>query len=428
MSGAAGHMSHLHEDLFLTFGELKESLSAIARTEIRALEKVDGLNLFLTIDELGNVRTARNGSDIKKGGMTTEEYASKWKDHPARSVFMNGFEVISQALDVLSYEEKMDIFQNGTRYLNMEIMYYNPETQSDANIINYGANYIVMHNLNTNDPSSQSAFQKLVEALNESQINVDQENWEIYGPAVITLNNLEDSEAHQSMIESLDNLAARVGGDENTRLLDFAKVGFESFLNSNGFDESQSRDLTEIVFRRLDDPSFKGTTEFNAFKKSLTGNQDLKKKASLFGTKTNSKKIIEKSVLLPVERIISDFAIEVLRGINSAFVVDHDRAVNKLKQDLQRAILKIQRLDTEDKIGLARQLEKLGDIESNVSSSLEGIVFKAPNGRTYKITGAFAMVNQIINKAMRLKEPDQVSESKIRRIIREAIRRRLNLF
>ena len=109
------------------------------------------------------------------------------------------------------------------------------------------------------------------------------------------------------------------------------------------------------------------------------------------------------------------------KSINSAFVVDHDRAVNKLKQDLQRAILKIQRLDTEDKIGLARQLEKLGDIESNVSSSLEGIVFKAPNGRTYKITGAFAMVNQIINKAMRLKEPNQVSESKIRRIIRETI-------
>ena len=50
------------------------------------------------------------------------------------------------------------------------------------------------------------------------------------------------------------------------------------------------------------------------------------------------------------------------------------------------------------------------------------------HSKTYKITGAFAMVNQIINKAMRLKEPDQVSESKIRRIIREAIRRRLNLF
>ena len=49
-----------------------------------------------------------------------------------------------------------------------------------------------------------------------------------------------------------------------------------------------------------------------------------------------------------------------------------------------------------------KQLSKLGKIE-NVASSMEGVVFEYPPGsdKIYKLTGAFAMANQIIGRARR---------------------------
>ena len=79
MGGAAGHMAHLHEDLDLTFNDLINILNQVATANIDVVEKVDGQNLFLTVDTLGEIRTARNSTDIKRGGMSTSDYAAKWK-------------------------------------------------------------------------------------------------------------------------------------------------------------------------------------------------------------------------------------------------------------------------------------------------------------------------------------------------------------
>ena len=124
MGGVAGHMAHLSEDLDLTFNEIVKILGQVANGEIKnATEKVDGQNLFLTVDSTGEIRTARNNTDIKNGGMSTEEYISKWLGHPAESAFTNGFKAVSMALRDLDPESLQDLFSGGERYINMEIMY-----------------------------------------------------------------------------------------------------------------------------------------------------------------------------------------------------------------------------------------------------------------------------------------------------------------
>ena len=143
MGGVAGHMAHVSEDLSLTFNEVVEILGKVARAEIEeASEKVDGQNLFLTVDAVGNARTARNSGDIKKGGMTTEEYVSKWRGHPAENAFTNGFRAIEQAISILDPDDVATIFGGGKRWVNMEIMY-----PKNPNIISYTAPQIVMHSL-----------------------------------------------------------------------------------------------------------------------------------------------------------------------------------------------------------------------------------------------------------------------------------------
>ena len=60
MGGVAGHMAHLSEDTELTFNEIVDILGKVANAEIdNATEKVDGQNLFLTVDSSGEIKTYR---------------------------------------------------------------------------------------------------------------------------------------------------------------------------------------------------------------------------------------------------------------------------------------------------------------------------------------------------------------------------------
>ena len=67
-------------------------------------------------------------------------------------------------------------------------------------------------------------------------------------------------------------------------------------------------------------------------------------------------------------------------------------------------------------------MRKLGPIE-NVASTMEGEVFEYPPGsdQLYKLTGSFAMANQIIGRAMRLpSKEDEKNENLLRNYIRTA--------
>ena len=186
MGGVAGHLSHLHENLDFTFGEIKSILSNVASANIDVVEKVDGQNLFFTYRD-GALQTARNAGDVKRGGMTPEEFAGKWKDHPAEDAFMNGFKAISRAVDRMSEEDKSAVFANGSNYINAEIMYV-----GNPNIIQYGANNVVLHNLQNFDGpeprvESQGPFQQLVQAVEDIEGELDEEGWKVSGPQICLL-------------------------------------------------------------------------------------------------------------------------------------------------------------------------------------------------------------------------------------------------
>jgi hypothetical protein len=95
--------------------------------------------------------------------------------------------------------------------------------------------------------------------------------------------------------------------------------------------------------------------------------------------------------------------------MKSFFVSDHDTEVQRMRAELEDAVNKIRASKGTDAKQmsdlLVRQLEKLGHVE-NVAQSIEGIVFEYPPGskQLYKLTGTFAMVNQIVGRARRLKE------------------------
>jgi hypothetical protein len=434
MGGVAGHMAHLQEDLSLTFNALIKILSEVAEGEITPVEKVDGQNLFLTIDALDTLKAARNKSDIKKGGMSPKEYASKWKDHPAENAFMQGFKAIQMALDKLSSQEIEEIFEHGTRYINLEIMY-----PKNPNIILYGAAYVVLHNMKTydekgnivEDPKDAAAFSHLANVLDGTEKMVNDELWRIYGPKIVQLSRIINNEAYDTVVDKIMKLASPVGIDAT--LGELSEFRLRNHLKTTDLPQNVINDIIARVYEKENAKSVREIKLELASKdkrKGMTSDQKVhlknqEKLISSLTTTTNIRKVIA-NTLNDIERIISDFAIEVLRGLQSFFVLDHDKAIKAMRDELEWSIDYLSDLaasgDTQAGKLIDKQLAKLGDIE-NVASSLEGIVFER-NGQLYKMTGTFAMTNQLIGRARRAKPKNEnyaIDENKIRSLIRECL-------
>ena len=400
MGGVAGHLSHLHENLDFTFGEIKSILQSVATANIDVVEKVDGQNLFWTFKD-GALRTARNPTDIKKGGMSPTEYADKWKNHPVpavRDAFTEGFKAIGRAVQRMSPEDIETIFDGGNNYINTEIMFV-----GNPNIIQYGANNIVLHNLQSFGGEevtvqTRGIFQQLVDAVEDVEGELDKEGWKVSGPQVIQLKDLSEEEHYDNLVSSLDAF----GMSDGDAIRDFVEERLRTGeVGDLPVPVNKQEDIIKLILGKEGAPSLR------EIKKGLP--KDQQKTVSALATKTNSKKTISRAVA-PIERVISDFAIEVLRGLESFFVVgSHDEEIARIKEQLTASIAKIENAQGDDAEAmgemLAKQLEKLGDIE-NVASDLEGVVFEYPPGSEilYKLTGSFAMANQIIGRAARMQD------------------------
>ena len=407
MGGLGGHMAHLSEDLDLTFNEIVEVLGKVARAEITtATEKVDGQNLFLSVDYEGNILTARNATDIKKGGMTPSEYVAKWKGHPAENAFMNGFKATTAALKRLDPQTLQELFSGGKRYINMEIMY-----PKNPNIIHYTSPQIVLHGLKyvgsladkeeqkRQEELADNAFEELAGLVDASIEEIGEEIWTINGPKLVELNKLADGTALDKVATEIQRFAQPVG--MGATLGDLVALNLRRFAK----DEGVPHDVIEEMIKLVLDPeeAKKDGITTSTLKKQLP--KELKPTISRLATKTTSKKIIA-SILYPLEVAISDFAIEALRGLQSFFVSEHDEEILRQRAELERSIehLKTLAAGGDEQMGelVDKQIGKLAAIE-NLASSMEGVVFEYPpgSGKIYKLTGAFAMANQIIGRARR---------------------------
>jgi len=291
----------------------------------------------------------------------------------------------------------------------------------NPNIILYSAPQIVLHGLKYFGPlalkdrselsdderaelrdlatASAGGFPHLVRAVDGGQEQIGEELWTVNGPKIVALNKLANGTALAEVTEKIQNFAAPVGMDAQLR--DYVELKVRNYASQVGLPEDRLDGLLKLMLDR-EAATDEGIT-VNSLKKGLP--TELKSVVSTLGASTKSRKYIA-TILRPLEIAISDFAIEVLRGLKSYFVDEHDEEVIRMRDELQKSIVHLKALQSagDENMGalIDKQLAKLGDIE-NVASTMEGVVFEYPvgSGRIYKLTGAFAMANQIIGRARR---------------------------
>ena len=401
MGGVAGHMDHLCENRSLTFSEMKEIMKAASNGELTTEEKVDGQNLFLSysIPE-GKAKGARNKGNLKAGGLDATELATKFSGRGGiEKAFTGGFLAFEKAVEALSDEEKERIFGPDTDiWYNAEVM--DPGTEDDANdpgsvnVIKYDAKTLKIHNVGhfvfdretgEKTPIPDGTLETLDNALERMQQKLYGNNFQLARNAIIQLQKLEDDEALVSATRRLNQEISNEALSDSSTVLDYM---FRRL--SSGIDSELSQPLREELTKYLLD--LPGNIGLRQLKKSVPP-QDLEELQQVVA----AKKMLLKQAIEPLEMIIHDFTVEILKGLKSVFIADTDKEVMRLKTQLGAAVKEITAVGAENPHAMEIMQQHLNKIKdfSNITTPVEAVVFDY-NGRTYKFAGNYAPLNQIL--------------------------------
>lgn len=418
--GAVGHLMHLYDNRDLTFGEIKKLLTAASEGKLQKVsEKFDGMNLVFSWSvEHNDLRVARAGGDIKRGGMDAAGIAAKFANRGnVGDAFTSAFTVLKQALSALSENEKIKIFgTNANFWYSIEIIY-----PQNTNVINYDSNNVIFHGwpifqikedgsvINNDDHPGVDILSSRIDSMQKA---VAARNWKVKGPAVIQLQKMSNGAILDKTLSAISTAQSKAGLDDDASMGDYLRSMLEEELVDL---ELPSNAASALVGRALGDP---GTPNINAIKKMARGQEEV---VVAFAKAVPA---IMGKVIRPIELAIHEFAIEVLRGVQSTLVSDNEKEVARLRQEVAAAIKSISASGDEAAMStIQRHMEKLQSLE-NIASSTEGVVF-IYKGNAYKFTGAFAPANQILGlfKYGKVKSSVQsTDEAKLQTVINKLIK------
>jgi hypothetical protein len=433
MGGVFGHMSHIYDNPNMTFGQIKDIMQKASAGQLENVtEKTDGQNLFVSYKLSDGtqrwvpeeaVRSARNKGDIKNGGMTPEQLATKFAGRGAlEDAFTNAFRAFAKTVDKFSEEEKLKLFGPDTNiYYNAEVM-----DPANANVINYDTKTFLIHRAGhaeydkeTGKPVdkeqgfSEQQASTLQNVLEKSQDEMSKGDFRVQVNAIRQLKALGDDVALSAALKGMDQVMSSAGVSDDDTIGDYIIGKWRQVVNKELPDLSDEG--KQLIIKRV-------MTDYYG---ALEGEGPLKSRGletrqitKTIGQPELNKQIVSviksypqrfKEFIFPVESVIHRFAIEIMRAVQSAYIIaagGNEKEVARLQALVGKAIETIQASGNEEAMEILRpQLEKLSKIEddgsigdvdlSMISSAAEGIVFDY-DGHTYKFTGGFAPANQIL--------------------------------
>ena len=399
--GAFGHMSHPYDDTSLTFGEIKDiieqALQGQLNKEVEVTEKLDGQAIAISWRN-GHLIAARNKGDRKNGGaaaLDTQGIINKFAGRGALSdAFTYAVQDLEKAISKVPAKERDEIFKNGYAFMHLEIIY--PPT---SNVINYDAPHLIFHSATTydeegnpisDDKAVATTLQKLIKSVNADI----QKHYTIRPPAVINMPKVVDFEKNRQKFMNMVLKIQKVWKNtDNDTISDYIYKEWYKFIidKINSFGEQYSDDIIGKLIKRW--AFFDNGYTINDMKKDL---QPKTLKWAISFSK-NEFKDVGKEILRPFEELFLNLGVEVLKNATGFLAANPDKVVQDIKQrleNLQKEVEKTGNLELIHKMKYQlSRLQAIGGFDAIVPT--EGIVFQY-NNKTYKLTGAFASVNQLL--------------------------------
>ncbi len=429
MGGVAGHMSHIYDNPRLTFTDIKDIFQKAAEGQLEGTEKTDGQNLFVSFSvpnqslefSEGQARAARNMSNIKTGGMSKKQLANKFSSNPSlKKSFSKALQDFENVIIRMPRSKQEEIFGPDTNiYYNAEII--NPDT---ANVINYTSKVMAIHRaggaefdkktgkpveVEITDPETGEIITgpkdvtKHAEALSDELEKIQQEisdkKFNIQMDAIFKLKGLEDGQALKSALSKIENEISSEGISDNQMIIEYVMARILSMIRERGIELEE--DIEKILLKRilLSNKSYRSAYGYDSMPKELDPRK-IKKAAkpkdvnAVIYMLNNASEVL-KQAIDPIEEIIHDFSVEMLKGLESLFILDNKKETERIRKEVAVAIKAIEGSGNEKALEiLQKQMNKIKKIE-NISTAAEGFVFDH-DGMTYKFTGNFAPINQIL--------------------------------
>ena len=393
--GAYGHMSHPFDtDINLTFGQLKDIVNrALEGTLEFTREKTDGQALAISWKD-GRLVAARNKGHLKNKGenaLDIKGVSDKFQGRGGLSDAYNfAMKDLSKAISSLSDKQRDKVFKQGSCFMNLEVIY-----PTSVNVIAYGQALLVFHGTMEYDDSGSAIGENKESARILAgmikQVNKDvQDSYTIQGPPVVQLPKSQDLSKKRGKYSSqISKLQKEFSLKDTDGVANYHQSWWEQWVDKNSPSSLDNKTKMGLVKRW----AFMDK-KFRLDKKSITDEKTLEwaKKTD----KDNHKKI-SKDNLMKFEKIFLGLGAEVLEFTSSALTVNPDKAIRDIKKRIDKTIKDVKKSGDPKKIEKLKlelgRLNSIGGTKKIVPN--EGIVFDY-KGKTFKLTGTFASVNQIL--------------------------------
>ena len=389
--GAYGHMSHPFDDMDLTFGDLKNIIKGALTGNLELTrEKTDGQALAISWKN-GRLIAARNKGHLQNAGagaMGIEDVASKFGGRGGLTDAYNfAMKDLSAAIQSLSEPQRKKIFDEGKCFMNLEVIW-----PTSVNVIPYGQALLVFHNTTCYDEkgsaigANQGAATMLAGMI--KQVNADvQSKYTIQGPPVTELPKKEELSSKQTKyLTQLQKIQFQFQLSDKDGVSEYHQAWWEDFVNKSKV-KLQKLEKEALVRRwAFGDKSFRLNTISDKDAQSWAIEND----------KVNVAKQ-QKDNVRQFEEIFLGVGADVLSFMGSVLTVNPDAAVRSMKDRLKSTAEKVRGSGDVSKIAkLKMELSRLASIggKDKIVPN-EGIVF-VYKGNTYKLTGTFAPLNQIL--------------------------------
>lgn len=408
--GAKGHMSHPFDDNELTFGDLKEmirrALTGNLHIEGNITEKLDGQALSFSWKN-SKVIFARNKGQLANDGAEAPDVkalTAMFSDRPEniRDAFVNAAQDLQSAISGLSDKQKDKMFKEGQRFMAVEVM--TPKTQ---NVIPQNQEMLVFHGLSAydekgvetnldregNDISSVLKGSARMLAGMIKQINADvQDRFELHPPVIVSLPKSKDFEKSQSVyFGKLDKLKKEFNLKDSDQLMMYHQSWWENFIikSAKKFKVSLTNVTKDGLIKRW--AFFDKGYRIPDIRSDLVGEPKFLEWVLKYDKGDHSKQAKEN--LLKLEIIFLRLGGEVMQNVAGFLAAGGKEDIAKDFQKTAKELAKSSDIKVINKYRLEMgRLDAIGGLDAIVPS--EGIVFEYKGG-IYKLTGAFAPINQL---------------------------------
>jgi hypothetical protein len=390
--GAYGHMNHPFDiEMNLTFGDLKQIVVRALNGDLElAREKTDGQALAVSWVN-GRLVAARNKSHLKnkgEGAMTIGQVAAKFAGRGGLTDAYNfAMQDLSKAIGALSEPQRKKVFKDGSSFMNLEVIY-----PTSVNVIPYNQPLLVFHGTFDYDidgtivGENQQAASILGGMIKQVNAHV-QSKYTIQGPPI---NKLPKSE-HLSKLQGkylgmISKLQSEFGLADSDGVADYHQAWWTDFVEKKAKKLDYQQKIGLVKRWAFGDKSFRIAT--------IT---DDKIRAWADTTDKQDQQKISKQNLMRFEEIFLGVGADVLSFMESVLTANPDSAKRQMVARLETTIQQVKASGDPKKIAKLKlelqRLNALGGFDKIVPN--EGIVF-VYGGNTYKLTGAFAPLNQIL--------------------------------